>query len=209
MKKVVILLFTISVIFFGCSKNSIVSEDKVDNTALSHITNLGYNISQFDVVQRKDKNIEAKLWLIFNSKGDTCGVLLKNGGVWKFSLIFENSVKEYLVFTDEDGFSKVIEEPIDISKIKISMANKKIEAMENLKSSSSGVCQYISYVGFNIGCWSLDENPFAYYYLITTKIGDPITPYHYQWCADWYGNAISCPLNETTYVTYECGPPGL
>lgn len=209
MKKGLILLFTIPAVLFSCSKNPIVSDDKANSVALSYITNLGYNVSSVDVIQRKDEGIVTKLRFIFDSKGDTCGVLLNNDDVWRFALISRNSLKEYSVSVDKNGVSKIIEEPIDISKIEISMANKKSETIKTLKNSASGVCQYISYVGFNIGCWSLDDNPFAYYYLITTKIGDPITPYHYQWCADWYGNAVSCPLNETTYVMYECGPPGL
>lgn len=211
MKKLFFAFFVFSILLVSCSKNSAIDKKdacKAYDAASSYITNFGCVISSDDALM-KSESANSELHFILDDRGDTCGTLVNISDVWRFALIRGNNLAEYEVSADEGNDFKVVTVPVYVPQKDILVTKEALTVAGALKSSSSGVCQYISEVGFNVGCWSLDENPFAYYYIVTTKIGDPITAYHYQWCADWYGNAVSCPLNETTYTMYYCGPPGL
>lgn len=203
MKKISFVI-SVSLFLFGCSKDVVIDEDGPYETVLSRIKNFNYHINQDNYQQLESDGVKYSLWFIFNEAKDTCGTLLRGGDVCNFSLVFKNDVHEYNVAMKNSKY-EIIEEQISYKCLQEKQGNK----LKSIKSGEYGVCQYISEVGFSIGCWALPDNPFGYYHVIITKIGDPITAYHYQWCADWQGNAVSCPLNETTYNAVECRPPNL
>ena len=211
MKKAISILFSISTVcFMGCSEHSVSNtedlsnQDNAYNVASNHLNGAGYVVDE----NESQKNDNAILIPIFDSKGDNSGALLKKDGVWSFSLVSENTLKVFKVSKNQNGKFEVIED----SKYLFAKENLSEEEILESKILSGkirgpGYCRYVSYVGFNFGCWDLETNPWAQYHKLTIKTGDPITDFHYQWCADWTGNAVVCPLNETTNFEYHCGHP--
>ncbi|MEY3784261.1 MAG: hypothetical protein RLZZ230_583 [Candidatus Parcubacteria bacterium] len=215
--KYIVIFLTLSIGSANAQEiNSVLDKSRNDARYLSAenlVNEFGLVLDEDKFMLREVSKNVALLIPVMNSARESVGSFSIYGEKWKIAFFVNGSIKAFNILVDEGGFSSVEElNPEDNFLKKMVFTPDYSQNGGFLKTSITGsnYCMYTSKVGmdFRTGCWSPDENPFSYYFVVTYREGSKITKYSQSWWADYKGRAVVCPRKDTKVIKLpQCGFP--